>query len=242
MAAIVLTVVFIGGNVYAKTRYQKGYSSPQEAVKAMVDAVKTDDTRSLLKIFGPGSKALILSGDPVQDEAGRERFIKRFQEKNQLEEVSGKATLLLGKDDWPFPIPIVKTEKGWKFDTRAGRQEILARRVGRNELNAIQVCLAYVDAQKEYALRRAARERAFLNMPRSSSVRPASRMVFIGRPEKARSKAPWGPFLPLPGITATAGKSWPIPRCLTTDISTEFSRLRVKRLRAAPVTMWSRAR
>ncbi len=153
VAAIVLTVVFIGGDVYAKPRYQKGYSSPQEAVKAMVEAVKTDDTRSLLKIFGPGSKALILSGDPVQDEAGRERFIKRFQEKNKLEEVSGKATLLLGKDDWPFPIPIVKTEKGWKFDTRAGRQEILARRVGRNELNAIQVCLAYVDAQKEYALR-----------------------------------------------------------------------------------------
>lgn len=151
---ILLTAVFIGGSVYAKPRDQKSYSSPQEAVKALVDAVKTDDTRLLLRIFGPGSKALILSGDPVQDNEGRERFIKRFEEKNKLEEVSDKAMLHMGKDDWPFPIPIVKTEKGWKFDTRAGRQEILARRVGRNELNAIQVCLAYVDAQKEYAQRK----------------------------------------------------------------------------------------
>jgi hypothetical protein len=90
VVTIVLSLVFIGGNVCAKPRYQKGYPSPQEAVKTMVDAVKTDDTRSLLRIFRPGSKALILSGDPVQDEEGRERFIKRFPEKNQLEEVSGK--------------------------------------------------------------------------------------------------------------------------------------------------------
>ncbi len=177
-----------------RPRYQKSYASPQEAVKAMVDAVKTDDTRSLLRIFGPGSKALVLSGDPVQDEEGRERFIKRFQEKNRLEEVSGKATLLLGKDDWPFPIPIVKTEKGWKFDTRAGRQEILARRVGRNELNAIQVCLAYVDAQKEYALRTGRQGKGLLEYAQEFISTPGKQDGLYWEAGEGQEQSPMGPL------------------------------------------------
>jgi hypothetical protein len=194
LVAIVLSFVFIGGSVYAKPRNQKGYSSPQEAVKAMVDAVKTDDTRSLLKIFGPGSKALILSGDPVQDKEGRERFIKRFEEKNKLEEVSGKATLLLGKDDWPFPIPIVKTEKGWKFDTRAGRQEILARRVGRNELNAIQVCLAYLDAQNEYAQRKGRQGKGLLEYAQEFISLPGKQDGLYWEAGEGQEQSPMGPL------------------------------------------------
>jgi hypothetical protein len=192
--AIVLSLVFIGGGVYAKPRNQKGYSSPQEAVKTMVDAVKTDDTRLLLRIFGPGSKALILSGDPVQDEEGRERFIKRFEEKNKLEEAADKATLLLGKDDWPFPIPIVKTEKGWKFDTRAGRQEILARRVGRNELNAIQVCLAYVDAQKEYAQRKGRQGKGLLEYAQEFVSLPGKQDGLYWETGEGQEQSPMGPL------------------------------------------------
>ena len=158
MAALVLVFIFICGSVEARHRPQKNYSSPDEAVKAMVAAVRVGNTQRLMSIFGPGSKALVLSGDPVADKEGRERFIKVFDEKNRLEETSDKANLYLGKDEYPFPIPIVKTEKGWKFDTPSGQQEILARRVGRNELSAIQVCLAYVDAQKEYAIRKGPKE------------------------------------------------------------------------------------
>jgi hypothetical protein len=154
VVAAILAVVFSCGSVYAKVT-QKTFSSPEKAVEAMVDAVKADDIQSLLAIFGPGSRHIILSGDPVEDQKGHEWFIKHYEEKNRLEEASGKVTLHVGSDDWPFPIPIVKAGNGWRFDTGAGKQEILARRVGGNELKAIQVCLAYVDAQKEYAMKKA---------------------------------------------------------------------------------------
>jgi hypothetical protein len=153
LVAALLVCLFFGSTVCAKDRPQKIFSSPEEAVKTMVEAVKAEKVRWLLYLFGPGSKALILSGDPVQDKEGREQFIKNYQEKNRLEANLDKAVLYIGKEEWPFPIPLVKTEKGWRFDTQAGRQEILARRIGRNELSAIQVCLAYLDAQKEFALR-----------------------------------------------------------------------------------------
>ena len=126
----------------------------------------------------------------MEDKAGRTRFVKHYEEKNRLEEASGKAVLHLGNDDWPFPIPIVKTEKGWKFDTRAGRQEILARRIGRNELDAIQVCLAYVDATEGQAQGRAGRARGFSRMLRNLSVRPANRTAFIGKPKRGQEQSP----------------------------------------------------
>jgi hypothetical protein len=154
VVAAVFAAIFSYGSVYAKVT-QKIFPSPEKAVEGMFKAVKTDDIQSLLAIFGPGSKHIILSGDPVEDKHGREWFVKHYEEKNRLEEAPGKVTLHLGSDDWPFPIPIVKAGKGWRFDTAAGKQEILARRIGENELKAIQVCLAYVDAQKEYAMRKA---------------------------------------------------------------------------------------
>jgi hypothetical protein len=85
----VLVVVYSGGSAFAILRNQKNYPSPEEAVKAMVETVKAGNTKLLLKIFGPGSKAIVLSGDPVQDKEGRDRFVKHFEEKNRLEEVSG---------------------------------------------------------------------------------------------------------------------------------------------------------
>ena len=194
MAAAVLAFVFAAGGVYAKPRHQKSYATPEEAVKAMVEAVKSGNTRLLLKIFGPGSKALVLSGDPVQDKEGRDRFVKHYEEKNRLEEASGKALLYLGKDDWPFPIPLVKTDKGWKFDTKAGREEILARRVGRNELNAIQVCLAYVDAQKEYALRKARQGKALLEYAQDFVSTPGRQDGLYWQAGEGQEQSPMGPL------------------------------------------------
>jgi hypothetical protein len=192
--AVILVVVFACGSANAKPRFQKSYSTPEEAVNAMVTAVKAGNTQRLLKIFGPGSKALFMSGDPVQDKEGRERFIKRYEEKNRLEEVSGQVRLFLGNDDWPFSIPIQKTETGWKFDTKAGRQEILARRVGRNELSAIQVCLAYVDAQKEYALRKAQQGKGLLEYAQEFVSTPGKQDGLYWEAAEGQEQSPMGPL------------------------------------------------
>jgi hypothetical protein len=132
----------------------KTFASPEEAVKALVDAMKTGEKAELSAIFGPGSESLISSGDDVKDKAGREWFLKNYEEKNSLEKKGDdEAILQVGKDDWPLPIPIRKKGSAWSFDTKAGKEEILNRRIGRNELNTIDVLEAYVDAQREYAAR-----------------------------------------------------------------------------------------
>jgi len=136
----------------AAAEAQKNFASPEAAITALVDAVKLNDQPLLRAILGPHSGKLISSGDPVADQRGRAAFIKAYGESNQLLVEGGtKATLVIGKDAWPFPIPLMKSGGGWRFDTREGEHEILSRRIGRNELAAIQVCLAIVDAEREYA-------------------------------------------------------------------------------------------
>jgi Protein of unknown function (DUF2950) len=131
---------------------QKSYASPEEAVKALVDAVKANNNDELLAIFGPGSEDIISSGDEVDDKTHRERFLSAYSEMNTLEkETPDKTVLHVGSRDWTLPIPIVKRGERWVFDTNAGRVEILNRRIGRNELSTIEVLHAYVDAQHEYA-------------------------------------------------------------------------------------------
>ncbi len=126
--------------------------TPEDAVKALVDAVKTNNTKELLALFGPGSESIVSSGDEVRDRAGRDRFVKRFEEKNSLEKQGDKKMVLqVGSDDFPFPIPIVKKGTTWYFDTKEGKEELLNRRIGRNELNVINSLGAFVDAQREYA-------------------------------------------------------------------------------------------
>jgi len=130
----------------------KSFASPEEAVKALVDAMKTGDKAELSVLFGPGSESLISSGDDVEDKAEREKFLRNYEEKNSLEKKGDdEAILLVRKDDWPFPIPIRRKGSAWAFDTKAGKEEILNRRIGRNELNTIDVLEAYVVAQREYA-------------------------------------------------------------------------------------------
>ncbi len=191
----VLTIIFACGSVYAKSSSQKVFSSPDEAVKAMVDAVKADDTKSLMTIFGPGSKQIILSGDPVEDKKGREWFVKHYEEKNRLEEETpGKVILHAGNDEWPFPIPIVKAGSSWKFDTKAGKEEILARRVGKNELNAIQVCLAYVDAQKEYAMSKARQGEGLLEYAQRFVSKPGTQDGLYWEAGEGQEQSPMGPM------------------------------------------------
>jgi hypothetical protein len=127
------------------------FSSPQAAVDALKAAVEARDTNALHAIFGPAGQALV-SVDVVEAGAERELFMRRVKEKVNLVAASdSKQELQLGADGWPFPIPLVKQDGQWLFDTEAGKEEILNRRIGANELGAIQVCRAYVQAQREYA-------------------------------------------------------------------------------------------
>jgi hypothetical protein len=118
-----------------------------------VAAVRNADVRRIAHVLGPGSSRLVRSGDPVADREARERFVAAVDQRSKIEhEGDSKATLLIGENDWPFPFPIMRHADGWRFDVKSGAEEVLNRRIGRNELAAIQVCLAYVDAQREYAM------------------------------------------------------------------------------------------
>jgi hypothetical protein len=130
---------------------QERFSSPQAAVDALKAAVEASDTNALHAIFGPAGHDLV-SVDVVEAAEEHELFMNRVKEKINLVAVSdSKQVLQLGADGWPFPIPLIKQDGQWHFDVEAGKEEILNRRIGANELGAIQVCRAYVQAQREYA-------------------------------------------------------------------------------------------
>jgi Protein of unknown function (DUF2950) len=132
----------------------KTFASPEEAAKALVEAAKQEDAKALLDILGPEGKGLVSTGDQAADQAERKRFVSEYEEKSHLEQQADKRVILVvGKEERPFAIPIVKAGEAWQFDAKAGKEELLNRRIGRNELSAIQVCLAFVDAQREYAFR-----------------------------------------------------------------------------------------
>lgn len=130
---------------------QQAYKTPEDAATALASAVKSGASRDIFKVFGRDALDIMVSGDEVADREARERFIGAYDVKHNVVVEVDKASLVLGSDDFPFPIPLTRRNGGWKFDTAAGRLEILYRRIGRNELDAIQTCLAYVDAQNEYA-------------------------------------------------------------------------------------------
>ena len=133
---------------------QKSFATPEEAARQLTAAARSGDSKALVDILGADARAIITSGDPVDDRNSRERFAKAYDEANKLERSGdAMAVLSVGKDAWPFPIPIVKDAAGWRFDTKQGKDEILNRRIGRNERHAILAALAYVDAQREYYAR-----------------------------------------------------------------------------------------
>lgn len=133
---------------------QQFFASPQAGVNALIIAVKDSDEPALRHIFGAEGSKLLSSGDTVEDAQSRSAFGTAYDEANKIVLVGeSQATLVIGKDEWPMPIPLVKERAGWRFDTFAGEDEILKRRIGRNEIEAMQVCMVIVDAEHEYAAR-----------------------------------------------------------------------------------------
>jgi hypothetical protein len=131
---------------------QQTFSTPEDAAAALVAAVKTGSSRAMIKVLGRDAGEIIASGDDVADAETRASFLSAYETTHSIRsEENKKATLILGADDFPFPIPLVNDRNGWEFDAAAGRLEILYRRIGRNEADAIQTALAFVDAQNEYA-------------------------------------------------------------------------------------------
>jgi hypothetical protein len=132
----------------------KRFTSPEQAAEALIAAVRAGDSGAILSVLGPEAKEVVRSGDPEVDKQARERFVKAWGEASKVVKAEdGMALLVIGKDEWIFPFPIVNEASGWYFDSTEGKEEILNRRIGRNELSTIKAVQAYVDAQREYYLR-----------------------------------------------------------------------------------------
>jgi hypothetical protein len=143
VAAVVTSVAYAGP--------PQSFATPEAAVQALVEAAKSGEDAKVLAVMGSGAKPLVESGDAVADRNVHERFVTLYDEAHSLIPASDdRRVLQVGTTGWPFPIPLVKGKAGWFFDTADGLREVLARRVGQNELDAIQVCLAIADAERDY--------------------------------------------------------------------------------------------
>jgi hypothetical protein len=132
----------------------RAFNTPQQAAEALISAAGNYDVSSLLEIFGPEGKDFVSSSDPIRDRSIAADFAAKARERNRVTidpKDKARAVVSVGNDDWPFPVPIVKRGSKWFFDSKQGHDEILLRRIGANELDAIQVCRGFVDAQKEYS-------------------------------------------------------------------------------------------
>lgn len=171
------------------------YRTPEDAVKALVDALRTYEGKKLLAVFGPGGEDLIDSGDAVADKAARERFLKAYREKNLISRVSPtKAVLKVGKDLWPFPIPLEKVGQNWSFSETLGKNELLNRWIGSDERSAIEVCLAYVDAQREYATRARNRD-GVMQYAQKFVSDPGTENGLYWETKKGEKPSPLGPLI-----------------------------------------------
>ena len=154
LAPVALFVLWTFGFTWvllAEPPGQRTFSSAAEASRALFRAAQAGDPTALLKIFGPDGKEIVSSGDPVEDKNSRDQFVRKYQEMNRLvEEPDGTVRLYIGAENWPLPIPLVNHNGAWYFNTGAGKEEILLRRIGRNEIAAMRICQELVDAQKEY--------------------------------------------------------------------------------------------
>lgn len=154
-AAVLFVMLLSGTETFAaggRSTKQLTFASPEEAVRVLADAAMAKDRKAMIALFGSEAKDSVISGDQAADKDLFDRFVAAFKEKNRIDtSADNRVFLYVGNNEWPFPIPIVKKGQRWVFDTKAGKAEILHRRIGRNELGAVQACLAYVDAQKDYA-------------------------------------------------------------------------------------------
>ena len=153
-AGVVLLIAWLSGCSAISTIWegQTTFATPEEAVKVLTETAKTGNIDQLIAIMGPEGKDIIASSDPLDTKRNIEVFVVAVAEDWKLHDIGENSKELeIGYEGWPFPVPLVKDEKGWRFDTAAGKEEILARRIGRNELFAIRICETYVRAQEEYA-------------------------------------------------------------------------------------------
>src|ERR1043165_1987489 len=135
MVFALVGIFFVATQCKAQTAHQKNFASPDDAVTALVQAVKAHDRSDILSVLGCAS-SWISSGDPVADRAVGDRFVAGYEAKHSIVRDGDKATLVVGQGDYPFAFPIVKKGDRWRFDTEAGKEELLARRIGENELDA----------------------------------------------------------------------------------------------------------
>ncbi len=150
LAGVVVVGGVLGGCRTVPVQTQFG--TPEAAVESLVASLRQDDEKALTAILGPDAEIVLSSGDENDDRAGRAKFLEFYDEKNQLvRDGDSKVEIVIGKLEWPFPVPVVRTKERWVFDVTAGKEEVLDRRIGRNELQSVQVLLAIVDAQREYA-------------------------------------------------------------------------------------------
>lgn len=144
------SIVFVASSARAAAPAQRTFAMPEDAATALVQALKKRDRAAVLSVLGEASEWLS-SGDATADRATADRFVSEYEQKHTIVRDGDKATLTIGSDDFPFAFPLVKSGERWRFDTAAGREELLARRIGGNELSAIRVLQAIVDAEHEYA-------------------------------------------------------------------------------------------
>jgi hypothetical protein len=186
------------------TTQQRTFATAEDAARELIAAAKAADTKALEAILGADARPILSTGDTGADQRNRERFVRAYDERSTFEK-SGYTNLVLvvGKEAWPFPIPLEHTRLGWRFDTKAGTQEILKRRIGHNELAAIEVMGAYVDAQREYYLR---------NPQNDSLLQYAQRLVsaqgkrdgLYWPVQEGESPSPLGPLVGGLGATSDA--------------------------------------
>ncbi|WP_196763240.1 DUF2950 domain-containing protein [Ralstonia solanacearum] len=180
---------------WAGTQAQQVFASPEEAAEALASAWRSGSTRALLALFGPSGTKLVRSGDPIGERVARGRLASAFGEAHRIErDDADKAIVVLGKDDWPYPIPLVRQGTIWRFDAKAGAQQIVDRRIGHNETHAIHVCRTYVEAQLDYgALHRTPDgQREFAQRITSS---PGKHDGLYWRASSSEEESPLGPLM-----------------------------------------------
>ena len=155
LVSLILTVAFLSCLARAEQTpepTQRAFETPAEAAKAFVAALKTSENAPLLEMFGAKHRDLIGTVDAARDHELRGRLAKMAEDRQRLRvNEDGSVTIVVGYEAWPFPIPLVKTDAGWRFNTEAGFEEVLKRRIGEDELTAIATLRAYVEAQRQYA-------------------------------------------------------------------------------------------
>jgi hypothetical protein len=193
LIAVLLLFVAMGDSQSA-TVGQKTFASAEEAVKAAVAAARSDNHKQMLAIFGAQAKEVLFSGDAVADKQRRGEFLAAYDEKNRLVTEGESTILIVGKQDWPFPIPLVKKGQAWVFDTDKGKEEILNRRIGENELNTIQVMLSIVDAQREFAIKDRDRD-GLLEYAQKFASDPGKKNGLYWEAKPGEPQSPLGPIM-----------------------------------------------